>query len=123
MARSVPMIRTMPATTSRSPGLASSSSEASFFKLSASLLAAPASEAPPQVIELEPPLAARNQVDVALDHTHALGRHTEGIRNDLGIRRVMALPARLRTHQHGNAAVFFEPRRRGSGPLLPQASI
>ena len=58
IARSVPATRTVPSAISRSPGLASSASAASFFRLSASFLAAPATEAPPHGIELDPPVPA-----------------------------------------------------------------
>src|SRR5215510_1982205 len=89
--RSVPATRTAPPSPiSRSLAAVSSASAAMSLIMPASFSVAPATEAPPQGMELEPPVPAP-----------------------------VALPGRLGADQHGHAAVIIKADARGVGTIVP----
>ena len=117
IARSVPTTRTVPpdSANSRSPAAASSALPASALRLVGQLVggARDRCAAARDRARAAGAGAGRDQIGVALDHAHVLGRKPQTLGDELRIGGVVALPGRLRADQHGDAAVGIEPHGRG----------
>jgi hypothetical protein len=87
----------------------------------ASFSVAPATEAPPQGMELEPPGAGAggDEIRVTLDRAHARGCKPEVIGDDLRVGGGVTLPGRLGADQNGHAAVIIKADARGVRTIVP----